>query len=251
MSGILLEFAESGGLMAVLLLFFMIGFALKIIANLFYDNAIEEMNGITLEKKGIVSDIITRYDMNLKQGNKIRNTQAFVNNEMHQWKKYGVRVERMEPLGDLFGGFCVIFCAFFDMLMLTQKAAGNNGSEGIIRYVYVYTAISVIFFLVLKLWSIVTDSNNKRKILTDGLTNYMDNQLDNLPEYVMPNSILPDENEAQNNIKPDATAENVNAEKNGNEESTPSAQSEDGKEEMLKKEDKELVISQVLDEFLV
>lgn len=251
MSKILLEFAESGGLMAVLLLFFLIGFALKIIANLCYDNAIEEMNCITLAKKGIVSDIITAYGMDLKQGNKIRNTQAFVNNEIHQWKKYGVRVERMEPLGDLFGGFCVVLCAFFDMLLLIQKTASNDGSEDIMRYVYVYTAISIVFYLVLKLWSIVTDSNNKRTILTDGLINYIDNQFENLPEYVTLNPILPDENIAQDNIESDVSDEKTDMEKNGNEESVSSAQSEEGNEEMLKKEDKELVISQVLDEFLV
>lgn len=252
MSEILLEFVKSGALMAVLLLLFLVGFALKIMVNLCYDNALENLHCITLAKNGIVSDIIIGYNMNLKNGNKIRNAHIYVKNELHQWRKYGVRIERMEPLGDLFGEICLVVCAFFDMLLLTQRTFAGNNSQDIMRYVYVYTTISIIFFLVLKLWSAVTDSENKKKILADGLTNYIDNQIENIQDYVSLSSMAKDtvQEEKVSAEKSDG-AEAMSGENKMNGESTTPVLGDKEDGEPLKKEEKERVISQVLDEFLV
>lgn len=246
MSEILLEFVKSGGLMAVLLLLFLIGFILEIMAGLCYDSAIENMHCVTLAKSGIVPDIIGGYSKNLKNGNKIGNTQVYVSNELHHWKKYGLRVERMKPAGDLFGEICVVLCVFFDMVMLIQKTFTEKDSVDIMRYVYVYTAISIIFFLVLKIWGNVADTANKRMILADGITNYIDNQIENIQDYVTLNALPQDTEEETDN----SSEKNSKMPANGGEDAQADLKSGTG-EKSLKKEDKELVISQVLDEFLV
>lgn len=243
MSEILLEFVKSGGLMAVLLLLFLIGFTLEIMAGLCYDSAIGNMHCVSLEKSGIVTDIIGGYNRSLKEGKKIKNTQVYVENELHYWKKYGLRVERMEPAGDLFGGVCMVLSVLFDMVMLIQKTFAEKDSADIMRYVYVYTTISIIFFLVLKIWGNVADSANKRMVLADGITNYIDNQLENIQSYVTLDASPQDTEaeEADNSLE----KKSVMAADDGEELNSGAG------EEPLKKEDKELVISQVLDEFLV
>lgn len=246
MNEILLEFVKSGGLMAVLLLLFLLGFTLEIMAGLCYDSAIDNMHCVTLAKSGIVPDIIGGYSQNLKNGKKIKNTQVYVQNELHHWKKYGLQVERMKPAGDLFGGICVVLCVFFDMVMLLQRTFAEKDSVDIMRYVYVYTTISIIFYLVLKIWGNVADTANKRLVLADGITNYIDNQLENIQDYVTLNA-LPQDTEAEET----SSLEKDNKQSvNGGEGAQTDLNSTTG-EEPLKKEDKELVISQVLDEFLV
>lgn len=261
MREILLGFVQSGGLMAVLLLLFLIGFTLKIMAGLCYDNAIESMGGVNPEKRGIVMDIIAAYGMNMKDGKNIRNTQAFVENELHQWKKFRIRVERLEPAGDLFGGICLVICAFFDMLMLTQETFANKSSTDIMKYVYVYTTVSIIFYIILKIWSMVTYTTNKRMVLSHGLTNYIDNQLEEIPEYVTLHNMSQNSKTTKSvgvRVKIEENQLNQEGNKAEQEENQPETEGDikhniesEQKDNSLKKEDKERVITQVLDEFLV
>ena len=299
MRELLLEFAQSGALMGMMLVIFCVGFLLKVLAGWCYDNALDNIPYISAAKSGIVKELKEKYEMDLKSGKRIRNTKVYVDNALHHWKKCGLKVEKMELTGELAGGIGLVICAFFDMLFLTQKTFEAAETSGLMRYVYVYTTLSVIFFLVIKSWSLVTDTNGKRKILSDAITDYFDNQMEYMEGYVsLKESIITDtsemlvkENEVneptanktsaingtisnqmgenqnrknKNSEKPNGknknsekqNGENQNRKsKNGeNQNGTESSGEKADKEKQNKKDggmDKELVITQVLDEFLV
>ncbi len=161
----------------ILLLAFIVGFISKIAACYVYDSELENAVGASGEMEGINAEIINAYIEKRNHGVNIKNTKAFVDNILNGWKKFGISISKVEGIGDMCGYIAVAVSAFFDMALLTEKAEIGNRLN-VMMCVYVYTALAVIFFAVLKLWEGVVASKHKKELLADAMTDYLDNRFD-------------------------------------------------------------------------
>lgn len=161
----------------ILLLAFIVGFISKIAACYVYDSELENAVGASGEMEGINAEIVNAYIEKRNHGVNIKNTKAFVDNILNGWKKFGISISKVEGIGDMCGYIAVAVSAFFDMALLTEKAEIGNRLN-VMMCVYVYTALAVIFFAVLKLWEGVVASKHKKELLADAMTDYLDNRFD-------------------------------------------------------------------------
>lgn len=240
-------FAQSGGLFFVMFMLFFIGLAIKVAVGLIYDNAIEK--SIVFEEKSPVGNIICKYSMNFSGEKMCKNTNAFVDNELHNWKVCGFFVERFNDIGNIILGVVFFLCIVFDMVLLLSKTAGNIEANLYMKYIYFYTLISLIMLIVIKGFDIFINIKNKKIVLRDKIVNYLDNNC-GADEYatIKANIYIDKENI-------DVDKKQINELDDGKDSVKETEESKitvkkDGSDVLLKN-DKEKVIEQVLEEFLV
>lgn len=264
-------FARSGGLFALMFVFFVSGFAMKVIAGIFYDLAIENATLLlTGQCKGVAKEIVEEYRNKYSKEKECKNTRVFVDNSLHKWKKCGIFVERFDDFGNVVAGIGIFICVFFVMIMMIEKTFENTVSDLYMRYIYIYSMISVIIIIAIKGFELFVNTDNKKDRLRDLLVDYLDNHFDETVKYVkldkensvsleeMSCSFLSNENDNEkiNRAKESGIVvekENMSVEGKDIYNVGDMANSEEKRENIenkLDKKDKERVISQVLDEFL-
>ena len=175
----LFDFIEHNGPVILLMAIFFTGFIAKIILYYLYDFEIENVYYMHNARKGIVSHVLSGYRERCEFGDEIKNTRIFVDNMINSWKIFGISAGRMENIAELCAYICIVIGAFFDMVLLTQKETilQNRASIDVMTCVYVYTAMGIICYAVLKAWESIINSSYKRNYLSVALTDCIDNQM--------------------------------------------------------------------------
>ena len=175
----LFDFIEHNGPVILLMAIFFTGFIAKIILYYLYDFEIENVYYMHNARKGIVSHVLLGYRERCEFGDEIKNTRIFVDNMINSWKIFGISAGRMENIAELCAYICIVIGAFFDMVLLTQKETilQNRASIDVMTCVYVYTAMGIICYAVLKAWESIINSSYKRNYLSVALTDCIDNQM--------------------------------------------------------------------------
>lgn len=191
MRDFLVEFVNYNGPVIMMIIAFIAGFAGKIVACYILDSEIDNIVGMDEARRknenavsnGIIAEISKAYIRENKDNN-IKNTKVFVDNMLNMWKEHGISVDKIEKIGDMCGYISIAVSAFFDMVLLTERE-NLSDSLNILVCVYVYSALAVIFYAVLRLWEGVVNSQYKKKLLSDAITNYIDNYQEDLrTEYM-------------------------------------------------------------------
>lgn len=266
-------FAQSGGLFFVMFMLFFIGLAIKITVGFIYENAIEK--AIVFLDKSPVENIIYKYSMNFGEEKKCKNTKAFVDNELHNWKICGIHVERFNDIGNIILGCVLFLCIIFDMVLLIGKTSRDMVVNSYMKYICFYTMITAIMLIVTKGFDTFINIKNKRVVLRDKIVNYLDNNcgadeyamiraniyinkesVDTDKEKIITNtSVSGQDNVEINEENKIHIGTNVNIQPEVNSEvSKQNEVKNKGVTEdtgLLQKKDKEKVIEQVLEEFLV
>ena len=252
-------FAQNGGLFVIMFIMFLIGFSMKVLVGLIYDNAIEKAIVFQDSKRSPVWNIIEKYKKQFSGNDLCKNTRAFVDNELHNWKICGIFVERFNDIGNLIVGLGIFICVIFDMILLISKTFENANSSIYMRYIYLYSMISIIMLIVIKGWEIFINIDNKKNILSDKIVNFLDNNC-GYQEYAMVKTNVYIEDSYENSLykkegkeielsSKTETDNIVESEKEQN--SVKEIEVNNEKNDSLQKKDKEKVIEQVLEEFLV
>lgn len=200
MEKLFLNMAASGWLLGIVFVLFIIGFACKIAAGMFYDEALENIECIHMIKEGIVHNVVEAYRGYTKEGACVNNTRAYVDNELHKWTRWGIKVEKYENIGDVFAAVCVFIGALFDMVMLIEGTFSTDNMQDIMRYVYLYSLLVVMFIIVIKAWSSFAGINRKREELSNAIVNYIDNQYENPAPYMSMDIEQKAEEHVQDNV---------------------------------------------------
>lgn len=177
---IFMNFVERQGIIYVMLFLFLCGFALKTICSLCYDEVVNKIDYLQLKTNKIAGEIIRNYETDLKLGKNIKNTEVYVKTELHKWKKFGLVVEKMSSIGDGFGKMCFVVGALTDILLLSVQDVRELFGNNYMNKVYIYGALSIVLMLILKMWSNFLSIDYKRNRIKDEIINYIDNH----PSYV-------------------------------------------------------------------
>lgn len=179
------NFTKNGGMLYVIIGIFLIGFGIKTVGSLCYDDILDKIENFQMRTSKRVENIIIQYKNEIKFGKNINNSQAFVERSMHGWKIKGIFLEKMQAIGDIFGKLCLILgiCAVV-ILLATQKEEVSLTTQTL-KGAYIYAAVSTVLFICLKLWDNVIALEYKRDVIRDEIINYLDNNqavdVDNIP----------------------------------------------------------------------
>ena len=246
---------EHGGIIIFMTLIFMAGFICKIICGFCYDGAVEKNNHQNFRQCKILKDTIIKYDEKLKDGNKIKNIQMFVRCELHKWKVLGTLVEKLNIYGNAMILCCIFIGGVTDLIILARFENRSISTEVIVQEIAVYTLVPLIFVVCTFIWDLIIMIDYKREYIITEMVNYIENPR----EYV---KLIKEINvEESNTKKEEIEGQNIekidikelNAEKNVVSEIKKDTLIGDEKEKIVNnnaEKSKEMVINQVLDEFL-
>lgn len=232
-------FAQNGGLFFVMFMLFFIGVAIKVATGLIYDNATSK--AIVFLDKSPVANIIYKYSITFSEKNECKNTKAFVDNELHNWKICGILVERFNDIGNIISGTVFFLCIILDMVLLLGKNASNRDVNYNMKYIYFYTIISIVMLIVVKGFDNFINIKNKRIVLSDKIVNYLDNNCGADEYAIIRTNIYVDKENIEENEN------NIELKNSVDIETDKIVENSD----LLQKDEKEKVIEQVLEEFLV
>lgn len=171
----IINFTTNGGMLYVIIGLFLIGFGVKTVGSLCYDDILDKIQNFQIRKSKRAESIILQYENEVKFGKSINNIHAYVERSMHGWKVKGILVEKMQDIGDVFGKICLILgiCAVA-ILLAAQKDDLSFGTQ-MTKGIYIYTAAVAILFICLKLWDNIIALEYKRNVIRDEIINYLDN----------------------------------------------------------------------------
>lgn len=247
------ELIYNGGIVVAILVIFMVGLAFKMMYTLCYSEVLDKIECRNFRQCKIISHIVEGFEAGNKEKINIKNTGAYVNNEINKWKKWGLYVERMNDYGNAAVSMCIIVGAIVDMYLISNYDSGNLQVSEVVIKVSVYSFIPAICFTIIKLWDHIMGIEYKKRVIYEEIVNYIDNREAyvslNTDKDVIEKIINEDNNsdDSKNNIN-----NNINKEVKDAESIKNDVKQVDNKEDNtdLKENEKVEVISQVLNEYL-
>lgn len=273
---------DNGGIVIVMTIGLIIAFVFKTICSLCYDEVIEKIKSQNFIGCKKIKPIIEEFNNEIKNNRQINMPEYYLKNELHKWKCFGMNLDRINNYGNIAITVCMIIGATMDLIILSD--IGNSKIIIIenINKVSVYTFVPLIFLGAFKLFDEIIALDYKKNIIFNEILNYICNPREyvkfaekiNVEEFMddtgKSKSSVDNKNtvtcitDSDNKITTDDAEDNkaiTGAKKSNNKTITDVTNMDNNKilintvdvskksdEEYAK--DKELVINEVLDEFL-
>jgi len=166
---------NNGGIIIVMTIGLIIAFVFKTICSLCYDEVIEKIKSQNFIGCKRIKTIIEEYNNEVKNNRQINMPEYYLKNELHKWKCFGMNLDRINNYGNIAITICMIIGATMDLIILSD--IGNSKSIIIenINKAAVYTFVPLIFLGAFKLFDEIIALDYKKNIIFDEILNYISN----------------------------------------------------------------------------
>lgn len=258
---------DSGTIILIMTFGLVMAFMFKMLCSFCYDEVIDKIKSQNFIANKRIKNLIDKYNEDIKSGRQINNTEYYLRSELHKWKYMGLYVDKINNYGNIVITICLIVGGIVDLVIISDYGYGNKSMADVVRQTAVYTFVPLIFLGSLKLYERIVALDYKKKVIFDELLNYISNPR----EYVKLtetkyNNINTSDSYNSNNKNSTENEHYTETDKKVNSESTKdigknsetytegdknhSTEYNDNLKHIDELKNKELVISQVLDEFL-
>lgn len=166
---------DNGGIVIVMTIGLIIAFVFKTICSLCYDEVIEKIKSQNFIGCKKIKPIIEEFNNEIKNNRQINIPEYYLKNELHKWKCFGMNLDRINNYGNIAITICMIIGATMDLIILSD--IGNSKIIIIenINKVSVYTFVSLIFLGAFKLFDEIIALDYKKNIIFNEILNYICN----------------------------------------------------------------------------
>lgn len=166
---------DNGGIVIVMTIGLIIAFVFKTICSLCYDEVIEKIKSQNFIGCKKIKPIIEEFNNEIKNNRQINMPEYYLKNELHKWKCFGMNLDRINNYGNIAITVCMIIGATMDLIILSD--IGNSKIIIIenINKVSVYTFVPLIFLGAFKLFDEIIALDYKKNIIFNEILNYICN----------------------------------------------------------------------------
>lgn len=166
---------DNGGIVIVMTIGLIIAFVFKTICSLCYDEVIEKIKSQNFIGCKKIKPIIEEFNNEIKNNRQINMPEYYLKNELHKWKCFGMNLDRINNYGNIAIMVCMIIGATMDLIILSD--IGNSKIIIIenINKVSVYTFVPLIFLGAFKLFDEIIALDYKKNIIFNEILNYICN----------------------------------------------------------------------------
>ncbi len=166
---------DNGGIVIVMTIGLIIAFVFKTICSLCYDEVIEKIKSQNFIGCKKIKPIIEEFNNEIKNNRQINMPEYYLKNELHKWKCFGMNLDRINNYGNIAITVCMIIGATMDLIILSD--IGNSKIIIIenINKVSVYTFVPLIFLGAFKLFDEIIALDYKKNIIFNEILNYLCN----------------------------------------------------------------------------
>lgn len=169
------DMVDNGGIVIVMTIGLIIAFVFKTICSLCYDEVIEKIKSQNFIGCKKIKPIIEEFNNEIKNNRQINMPEYYLKNELHKWKCFGMNLDRINNYGNIAITVCMIIGATMDLIILSD--IGNSKIIIIenINKVSVYTFVPLIFLGAFKLFDEIIALDYKKNIIFNEILNYICN----------------------------------------------------------------------------
>lgn len=166
---------NNGGIIIVMTIGLIIAFVFKTICSLCYDEVIGKIKSQNFIGCKRIKPIIEEFNNEIKNNRQINLPEYYLKSELHKWKCFGMNLDRINNYGNIAITICMIIGATMDLIILSD--IGNSKSIIIenINKASVYTFVPLIFLGAFKLFDEIIALDYKKNIIFNEILNYISN----------------------------------------------------------------------------
>lgn len=166
---------DSGTIILIMTFGLVVAFVFKMLCSFCYDEVIDKIKSQNFIGNKRIKSVIDKYNEDIKSGRQINNTEYYLRSELHKWKYLGLYVDKINNYGNIVITICLIIGGIVDLLIISDYGYGNKSMVDVVRQTAVYTFIPLIFLGILKLYERIVAVDYKKKVIFDELLNYISN----------------------------------------------------------------------------